>query len=48
MAQLSALAAKQTGETPPVLDLSTNIFISIGYMALFFVIANQVLKRRDL
>lgn len=48
MKQLNALAAKQTGEVPPALELSTNIAISLGYMALFFVIAYQVLKRRDL
>ena len=48
MSQLNALAAKQTGEVPPTLELSTNIAISLGYMALFFVIAYQVLKRRDL
>ncbi len=48
MSQLNALAAKQTGEVPPALELSTNIAISLGYMALFFVIAYQVLKRRDL
>lgn len=48
MTQLNALAAKQTGVVPPSLDLTTNIAISVGYMLLFFVIAYQVLKRRDL
>lgn len=41
-------AQEQAGEMPVILDMSTNIIISLVYMILFFLIAFWVMKRRDL
>tara|TARA_B100000508_G_scaffold140085_1_gene139957 strand:+ start:49529 stop:50344 length:816 start_codon:yes stop_codon:yes gene_type:complete len=42
------MAEERTGETPFILENSTNLLVCLFYMTLFFLISLWVIKRRDL